>query len=82
MTLNRTINTEIEISPENVAELFCKMDDLEQVRFFNTVAEIAANWDNGFAFQMEAMIGHTTLTDGARRVMKVLGEYSTHAAKN
>ena len=82
MTLIRTITTEIEISPEEIAELFCRMDDFDQVRFFNKIPEIVKEWGGDFCFQMEAMVGKTTLTDEARAIMKTIGEYSTHAAKN
>ena len=76
MTLQRTINTEIEISPEEIAELFCKLDDFDQARFFNKIPEIIKNWGGEFAVQMETMIGHATLTDEARAIMRTIGEYS------
>lgn len=65
-----------EASPELLAELFARLDNNDQARFFNRVAEVADTWSNGgWPFQLQ-YVTESELTLGGRRVMQMIGEYS------
>lgn len=78
MKLKKQLLLDIEMNPEEVAYLFCEMDEKEQARFFNSIAERIKKWDMGFIFQMQSVTDCKDLTDEARKIMKEIGDYSQH----
>ncbi|MEJ8803159.1 hypothetical protein [Pontibacter sp. H249] len=74
-----TTNQEIEldITPYEVARLFCNMDGDEQAQFFSEIGEITVReWAAPFCIQMATVEGSNFLQDKGRDVMKTIGEYS------
>lgn len=64
----------IEVTPQLLAEAFYAMDNIEQVEFFEAMAEI---WkDRDFDNQMFYVGSQVTLSDGAREIMRVIGNHS------
>lgn len=76
MIINQEVLVQVTVTPEKMGELFCEMDCEQQADFFNSIAHEVISWDDPFCFQIEGMIGEKSLTDGARKIMSVLGEYS------
>jgi hypothetical protein len=73
-----TTNQEIklDITPYEVARLFCNMNENEQAQFFNEVGEITEReWASPFCFQMASVEKSNYLMDCGRDVMKTIGEY-------
>lgn len=66
----------VNITPEELAKLFCEMTDIEQAIFFNTVSEEAKQWSNNFSFQLQAIACCNKLTSSGRNIMKLIGDYS------
>lgn len=74
--LKVSIQSEVSINPNQVADLFCSMDGGEQADFFNMVAENVAKWDNPFVLQLQAIIDTEKLTLGGNQIMREIGEYA------
>ncbi len=66
----------INITPSEIAKLFCNMDADEQAIFFNVIASEIKLWENPFCFQLQAVTDSPELLDEARKVMKEIGEYA------
>lgn len=71
--MKRTINQEIEVNPtpEELAESFWDMSEVEQARFFNHLGEIA----DGLPMQLQAVTDCERLEVKGRLVMQRIGEY-------
>lgn len=75
--LKETVEVEVKVSPEKVAELFCSMDADEQAAFFNRIAEDVKTWPScNFDMQMHYVSEKEALTYEARRIMLTIGNYS------
>lgn len=72
------ISREISIRPtaKELATEFCKMDNNEQVVFFNTIHEISKIWNWSFCFQLQNITDSDKLSTGGRAIMKSIGDYS------
>lgn len=66
----------LDITPEQVAEMFADMDSEEQARFFNHVAKVASKWPASLGMQLQCVTEDDGLTMEGRRVMQGIGEYS------
>lgn len=75
--LKLTINYSTEITPQKVGDLFCSMDNNEMADFFNEIAINIKDWQHPFVFQMQGLTDTNHLSDGAREIMKQIGEYSS-----
>ena len=73
MTIDRNVNVEIVLTPEELAEEFWRMSDREQAGFFNHLAHISAS---GLIWQLQAITDEPTLSLAARYVMEKIGEYA------
>lgn len=72
MEITKTFD--IELTPEQVAELFCEMDAADQAKFFNKVGRLSADWGAGmFEQQMAAVSKHDSLDTDGDKVMGVIG---------
>lgn len=68
---------EVELTPEDIAQLFCDLDSAQQARFFNHVGEIASRWKGmGLAMQLQYITDEDGLNYAGRRVMQHIGDYS------
>lgn len=63
----------IELTPEELAEEFSRLDSYEQARFYNHLAKIGSNW---FDMQLQYITEEEGLTLSGRRVMQSIGDYS------
>lgn len=66
----------LTVTPKEVANLFCTMDENEQAEFFNEVWDNVQGWGIPFEFQMEAINQSEVLHTGGRTIMQVIGNYS------
>lgn len=75
--ITRRPKVELELSPYDVAKLFCDMDGDDQARFFNHVKEISDEWKYEFVMQLQYVTDSKELTNDGRSIMSQIGEYST-----
>jgi hypothetical protein len=79
MLLTRT--NHITVLPEEAAGIFASFDSTEQVEFFNALAryihENYQNQDGSFAMQMQYVTDEDLLTNDARYIMAIIGEYAS-----
>lgn len=75
MAVTRTLTLD-DLSPAEVAELFCDMNSSDQAEFFNAVAEIARSWPGaGWCQQACEIIRSKDLDDRGRRAIGSLAEH-------
>lgn len=74
--LKKNIEIEMPLNVSDIARLFCSMDNNEQAMFFNRVAENVGEWDKPFCFQLQSICDTELLSDGAKEIMKEIGNYS------
>ncbi|MFA6087446.1 hypothetical protein [Mucilaginibacter sp.] len=76
-SLKQTIEVDIKLIPQKIAELFCSMDADEQAIFFNTIAADVETWPAcNFDLQMQYISDSTLLTENGRKIMKTIGQYA------
>ena len=51
------------------------MNSEQQAKFFNSVANITSKWNSRFYLQLEHISDEEVLSDEARRLMQLIGEY-------
>lgn len=68
-------NIDIEITPEQLAAIFCEMDDVEQSRFFNHMGKETTTWKVPFEFQLAAIQSCERLDEGGKRVLTTMAEF-------
>lgn len=67
---------EIDLSPEDLAELWCAMDAGTQAKFFSSIAVISEGWSKhggGLTMQLHWVAEDVSLTEGGRGVMQAIG---------
>lgn len=67
------------VEASDVAWLFCSMSSSEMATFFNVVAKEVDQWEHGlgsFCMQMQAVQDDVALTNDAKHIMSIIGEYS------
>jgi hypothetical protein len=74
--MKKTVEVEIEVSPKELATVFCEMNANEQAEFFNQVALISDSWVAPFCFQLQYITESELLADNGRDVMEAIGDYS------
>jgi hypothetical protein len=75
--LKQTIEVDIKIIPQTVADLFCSMDAHEQAVFFNAIAADVKTWPAcNFDLQMQYISDSPLLTENGRKIMKTIGQYA------
>lgn len=73
--VTRTVTID-DLTPQEVAQLFCGFFDCGQAAFFNEVARISATWPGaGWCSQAFAIADNSALTVEARRVIEQLAEH-------
>jgi hypothetical protein len=77
---------DVEMTPENIANIFAGMDSEMWARFFNRLGEIAKHWKNG-VYGVETMLcysvdaGHEwSLTYEGRCVMQYIGQWAAEVS--
>lgn len=72
--LKQNLDIEVKVTPNQLADLFCSMDDREQANFFNCVYDISQTWPScNFDMQMLSVSRCGHLTAGGRDVMQTIG---------
>lgn len=79
--IERNVTININLTPEELAFEFCDMDDSGQATFFNELHRITQQWKNPLCFQLQHLTDNPLLTDGARNVMKQIGDYAISSSK-
>jgi hypothetical protein len=74
--IKRKIDIEIDITMDEMAEVFCKASAHRQALFFKRVAEITAKWDAPFSHQLQAIVDMPLVDDKTRRLMQHIGQYA------
>jgi hypothetical protein len=75
--ITKQVTVTVDLTPLEVAQIFCDMDSHSQARFFNAIAEIVADtWKNPLEFQLADITGTGILTKDGANVMRLIGEYS------
>lgn len=74
--IKKLVSIDVEMCPFDLAKLFCEMDAGQQALFFSHVDALVDEWDTAFCFQMQGVTDDGALTDGGRKIMRVIGEYS------
>lgn len=75
--MKRTIEIELTPTPRELAEVFCAMEGQEQAEFFNHIFVESRSWSAPFDFQAHDISSCGVLTEGGRRIMSTIGEYSS-----
>lgn len=73
MSITRTIEVN-DLTPAELAELFCEMDSHQQTEFFETINGLAAKWPGAGWCQQSCSIADS-MTSGARFVIEKLAEH-------
>ena len=74
MTITRSI--EVELTPGEVAEAFCKLRSDGQALFFNEIAKIVDEGGWWLGMQLQYVTDDESLTLRGRAVMALIGDYS------
>jgi len=75
-SIERIIKVDVKPTAYELAESFCKLDNYEQAKFFNVVAQTVNAWVMGFEFQLQEIVNTNILTQDAKRIMKLIGDYA------
>lgn len=75
MEIQRNIDINVELSPEDIADCFCDLRDDEQAVFFNRISEVVKKWGSPFCFQLQHIINNGILTRDGKEIMCQIGEY-------
>lgn len=75
--MKKNIEVNIEITPEEMAAMWCAMGSDEQARFLNEIGNIAVEWKPGYLErQMQYITDAIEIEDTGRWVMKLMGDYA------
>ena len=65
-------------TPEELADEFCELYQDGQAKFFNRVANMFKSPYYSLEMQLEYVSQSKILTDDARRLMSLIGDYAEH----
>lgn len=74
-TIKRTIEVEVTLSPQEIAEQFWEMDSFGQSLFLEKLYYLSKD---KLSWQLEYLSQEKNLTNGGRFVMSKFGEYANH----
>lgn len=75
MCIKRQIEVELNITPEELAKVFCEFDCTKQAQFFNAIADEVKTWEYSFPFQMSFVSSDDALLPKGKSIMQIIGEY-------
>jgi len=75
--IERKVTLDLQVTPEELAFEFSNFNNEDQVKFFNALHEITRKWSTPLCIQLQFITENQALTDGARFVMRQIGEYSS-----
>ena len=74
MKVNKNIDVELDITPEDAALIFCSFDEQQQASFFEAIArEVKKNWSIPFSVQMDFIAINGNLSRDALSIVKDIG---------
>lgn len=76
LKIKKSIEADINISVDEVADMFCNMDGEQQAAFFNRIGENVKTWSAHFVFQLQSIVDTETLTIDGKQIMYEIGQYS------
>lgn len=76
ITIDKYTYVEMNLTVSDVANLFCELDEDQQALFFAEVGLITDEWESSLASQLQSVKDSKFNSDGARRVMRTIGEYA------
>lgn len=71
-----TVTQEIDITPKDLARIFCDFHDEQQAEFFSEIGEIIKSWEFGsysFEMQMCDVADNNLLSEEGLNVMATIG---------
>jgi hypothetical protein len=74
--IKREIDISVTLTVEEIAAEFIDMDEFQMSVFFNEVSRLSSMWGKPFCFQLQGLTDCQLLSDGGRRIMEQIGEYS------
>lgn len=75
ITITReTLLSLVNVTPEEIAIMFCEMDSKQQAVFFNTIATLVVGWEQDFCTQLRYVMKEPSLTTDGLNIMKQIGE--------
>lgn len=78
MGLKKSIEIDLDFTPEDIAELFCCMDHEKQATFFNTIAKITSAKGWNLPMQLSYVSESELLSKDGRNIMRLIGMYGDH----
>lgn len=77
MAVSRTIVLD-DLTPQDVADIFCAMNSGDQAAVFNEIGAIASTWPNGgWCVQACEIVRARELSDAGRKVIAALADHYT-----
>ena len=76
MTITRSVEVEVELTPREVAQAFCDMSSDEQSMFFNEVGAMVEADCWNLPMQLECVANDDALGTLGRHVMRLIGCYA------
>ena len=76
MKFVKTSEVEIEITPKDVAQMFCSMSSADQAEFFNAIHDEVSTWPGPFVMQLQYIHDSPFLKQTGKDIMSAIGEYS------
>lgn len=73
--MKRTVEVEVNPTPEELAQTWCEMSGDEQAQFFNAIGDIVNLWNKPFAYQLGFISNSQDLTKKGRAILINIGEY-------
>lgn len=77
--ITRNVEVNLDLTPQELAQVWCNMPSQQQAAFFNEIADIADKWEGEFCMQLQWITDEECLNDSGRAVMRQIGEYSAKA---
>jgi pyruvate-formate lyase-activating enzyme len=80
-SFKRDIVAEFKPTVEEIADIICDMDSVEQANLLNYIADNVSEWTKPYVFQLE-YITDENLSLKARSLMSNIGNYAYHNIEN
>ncbi len=74
MSIRRSVDVYVDLTPAELAQVFCEMGDVLQAQFFNEVYERSIDW---LPMQLQFITDTEALNSGGRYVMGQIGDYAS-----
>ena len=72
---------DIQLTPDELASEFFKLSASAKALFFNCLFNTNPGWHDGFCTDMSKVQKNPKLSEGGKRVMKIIGDFSEYSEK-